>query len=122
MSDEGESGDDSDSDSDEERVTAGNFERKARELDKQAALDAELDAQELREAALELGSDDEDMLEEEDDDEKGQGDGDGFELPTPEEREEERRSGAQDLQMVKHRMEHCARVLSKFSKLGAKNR
>ena len=119
---ESESEDDADSDSDEERITAANFERKARELDKQAALDAELDAQELREAALELDSDDEALLEEDEADETGQGDGDGFELPTAEEREEERRSGAQDLQVVKHRMEHCARVLSKFSKLGAKNR
>ena len=122
LSDEESSEGSSHSDSDEERITAANFERKARELDKQAALDAELDAQELREAALAIGSDDEEMVSEGEEDETGQGDGDGLELPTAEEREEERRSGAQDLQVVKHRMEHCARVLTKFSKLGAKGR
>lgn len=58
----------------------------------------------------------------EDMDETGEGDGDGFELPTAEEREEERKTGAQDLGFVQRRLRHCARVLSNFGRLGAKDR
>ncbi|KAH8117345.1 NOL1/NOP2/sun family RNA met [Phellopilus nigrolimitatus] len=116
--------DDSDADSDEERITAVNFEARARALDEQAALDAELDAEELRQAALAYGSDEDEMegQGEDDMDETGQGDGDGFVLPTAEEREEERKSGVQDLGAVQRRLRHCARVLSKFGKLGGKDR
>ena len=37
-------------------------------------------------------------------------------------REEERKTGAQDLGVVHRRMKHCARVLSNFGKLAAKDR
>ena len=105
------------------------MEARARALDEQAARDAELDAEELRKAALAYGSDDDDLDEadfngdgDEGMDENGGGDGDGFILPTPEEREEERRTGAQDLSTVNKRMKHCARVLANFGKLGAKDK
>lgn len=114
----------SNEDSDEERITAANFEARARALDEKAILDAELDAEELRQAALAQGSDDDEVVGENDVDmdEAGEGDGDGLVLPTAEEREEERKTGAQDLNMVHRRMKHCARVLSNFKRLGAKDR
>lgn len=103
------------------------MEARSRALEEQAARDAEIDAEELRQAALAYGSDledDEEMAGGRDDemDEMGDGDGDGFALPTAEEREEERKTGAQDLSAVHRRMKHCARVLSNFRKLGAKDR
>lgn len=103
------------------------MEARSKALEEQAARDAELDAEELREAAMAYGSDMEDDMDMEgagDDemDEMGGGDGDGFELPTAEEREEERKTGAQDLGVVHRRMKHCARVLSNFRKLAAKDR
>ncbi|KAL5533139.1 NOP2 [Sanghuangporus sanghuang] len=117
----------SDIDSDGQRITAANFESRTRALDEQAARDAELDAEELRQAALGRASDDElDEMDgtpsDEDMDETGQGEGEELVLPTAEEREEERRTGAQDLGLVQRRMRHCARVLSNFRKLGAKDR
>ena len=103
------------------------MEARSKALEEQVARDAELDAEELREAAMAYGSDMEDDMDMEgagDDemDEMGDGDGDGFELPTAEEREEERKTGAQDLGVVHRRMKHCARVLSNFGKLAAKDR
>ena len=113
---------DSEEDSDDERITAANFEAKARALDERALLDAELDAEELRQAALAHDSDDEMVDDDVDMDEAGEGDGDGLVLPTAEEREEERKTGAQDLNMVHRRMKHCARVLSNFKRLCSKDR
>ena len=121
-SEESDSEEDSEEDSDDERITAANFEAKARALDERALLDAELDAEELRQAALAHDSDDEMMDDDVDMDEAGEGDGDGLVLPTAEEREEERKTGAQDLNMVHRRMKHCARVLSNFKRLGSKDR
>lgn len=107
---------DSEEDSDEERITAANMEARTRALDEQAALDAEIDAEELRNAAAAIGDDDSEM------DEAGDGDGDGLQLPTAEEREEEKKTGASDLGLVMRRLQHCARVLNNFKKLGAKDR
>ena len=56
----------SNEDSDEERITAANFEARARALDEKAILDAELDAEELRQAALAQGSDDDEVVGEND--------------------------------------------------------
>lgn len=103
------------------------MEARSRALELQAARDAEIDAEELRKAAMAYGSDIEDDEEmagtgDAEMDEMGDGDGDGFVLPSPEEREEERKTGAQDLSVVHRRMKHCARVLSNFRKLGAKDR
>lgn len=103
------------------------MEARSRALEEQAVRDAEIDAEELRKAALAYGSDledDEEMVggRDEEMDEMGDGDGDGFALPTAEEREEERKTGASDLSAVHRRMKHCARVLSNFRKLGAKDR
>ncbi|KAI5122078.1 hypothetical protein M0805_006060 [Coniferiporia weirii] len=122
--------DESDADSDEDHTTAANFEARARALDEQAARDAELDADELRQAALAFDSDEEfgamDGDSNGDDDmngaEKGDNSNDAFVLPTAEEREEERKTGVQDLGAVQHRMRHCARVLSNFKRLGSKDR
>lgn len=117
--------DESDTDSDEERVTAANFEARARALDEQAILDAELDAEELRQAALGDASGEElDDLADvaADGDDAGEGDGEGFVLPSAEDREAERKSGAQDLVEVQHRMRQCARVLSNFKRFSAKDR
>lgn len=110
--------DSSEMDSDEERITAANMEARARALDAQAELDAELDAEELRQLAEEHDSE----LDVEGADEGEGDDEDEFVLPTAEERDSERKSGAQDLVAVQHRMRQCARVLSNFKRLGAKGR
>ena len=98
-----------------DRLTAANIEARTRALDEKAALDAELDAEELRRAA-EAGLDDDLM------DEVADGDGDGLTLPTVEEREEERKAGGSELPQVHRRMQHCARVLNDFKRLGEKDR
>lgn len=85
-----------------------------------------MDAEELRREALGAGSDDDfDGLDGVGGDAEMEGTGEEGEeivLPTAEEREEERRTGAQDLGLVQRRMRHCARVLSSFKKLAAKDR
>lgn len=107
---------DSDSDSsDDERVTAVNMESRARALDEEAMLEAQLDDEELLNAAA-LDGENADM------DELGDGDGEGFVLPSIEEREIEKQRGGPELADVQHRMQICARVLSNFKKLGARDR
>lgn len=76
--------DSDDSNEDENiRVTMANMEARSRALDETAAADAELDAEELRQAAVEAEDEDDDM----NDDLEVDGE---FRLPTPAERDEEK--------------------------------
>lgn len=106
----------SDEDADEEdgHITMANMEERSRALDAQAAREAELDVQEMQDAAP---ADEDGDVEMEDGDEEGE----PFHLPTAEEREEERK-GVSDVQVVKSRMRHCVRVLRNFKKLVEKDR
>ncbi|KAG9318794.1 putative NOP2-nucleolar protein [Chiua virens] len=99
-----------------EEVTMGNMEKLSRALDAEAAREAELDLEEIQNAAL-AGEEDEDTGME-DDDEDG---GEPFQLPTAEEREEEKQ-GVSDVQVVRRRMRHCVKVLGSFKKFAEKNR
>lgn len=90
-----------------------NMERKAKALDQQLEEDAQLDLEEMQQAAEEDEDDEDDM------DEEFEG---GFELPSAEEREAERKSGGTDLAGVQRRIRMCARVLSSFKKRAAPGR
>lgn len=110
---------DSDNSEDEELgdgpVTMSNMEKRSRALDAQALHEAELEMQELQEAAAE----DEEMADE------GAGldeDGEVFTLPTSEEREEEKKRGGPEVHIVQRRMRECVRVLDNFKKLAAPGR
>lgn len=109
---------DEDSGEGDEHVTMGNMEKLSRALDAEAAREAELDIEEMQNAAL-AENEDEDAgmgAEEEEEDE-----GEPFRLPTTEEREEEKK-GVSDVQVVQRRMRHCVRVLCNFKKLAEKDR
>lgn len=109
---------DEDSGEEDEHVTMGNMEKLSRALDAEAAHEAELDIEEMQNAALAEEDEDEDAgLEDED----GEEEGEPFRLPTAEEREEEKK-GVSDVQVVQHRMRHCVRVLRNFKKLSEKDR
>jgi ribosomal RNA methyltransferase Nop2 len=97
-----------------------NMEARSRALDAKAALEANLDVEEIQLAALQ-GQDEED---DDDVDMDGEIDDDGetFHLPTAEEREEERKSGGPDIHVVQRRMRECVRALGNFKKLAAKGR
>jgi hypothetical protein len=105
-------------------VTMANMEARSRALDAQALADAELDVEELQDAAL--GESDHDM--DNDIDIDGEEDGNGeidaepFHLLTPEEREEEKKKGGPDVHVVQRRIRECVRVLGKSKKLAAKGR
>lgn len=95
--------------SDEEApITGQNIEARSRALDKQAALDAALDDEEIQKNAVPLADGEEYM--------------EVFELPTAEEREEEKKRGGPDVQEVQRRMRECARVLGDFKRFGDKSR
>ena len=110
---------DEDSDEEGERITMGNMEKLSRALDAEAARDAELDIEEMQNAALAEGDEDEHEGIEDEDGEEGEGE--PFRLPTAEEREEEKK-GVSDVQVVQRRMRHCVRVLRNFKKLAEKDR
>ncbi|KAH9951876.1 NOL1/NOP2/sun family RNA met [Amylocystis lapponica] len=117
---------DSDSDSESEDdgpVTIANMEARSRALDAKAAAEAELDAEELRDAEL-AGEEDDDLADEDDVDEEGEGeeDGEAFHLPSAAEREEEKQNGGPDVHVVQRRMRECVRVLSNFKKRAAQGR
>lgn len=117
---------DGDSGEEDERVTMGNMEKLSRALDAEAAREAELDIEEMQDAAL---AEDEDenagMEDEEEEEEEEEGDDDDdsepFRLPTAEEREEEKK-GVSDVQVVQRRMRQCVRVLRNFKKLAEEDR
>ena len=81
-----------------------------------------LDARTKRDAELDLGINQEDEEMDEDDDEGGEGDLVTFDLPTAEEREAEAKNGGPELHEVQRRIQDCARVLSDFKALAAKDR
>ncbi|KAG1891247.1 NOL1/NOP2/sun family RNA met [Suillus subluteus] len=95
------SDEDSDDESDNEDgpITAKNIESRSRALDEKAAHEAELDMEEMQNAALEGSDEDVDMEGEEEDAE-------AFHLPTAEEREEEKNRVA-DVHVVQRRMREC---------------
>jgi ribosomal RNA methyltransferase Nop2 len=115
------------SDNDEDGpVTMANMEARSRALDDQALAEAELDVAELQDAAaLGEGDNDDDAdidTDGEEEDENGVVGGEPFNLPTAQEREEEKKRGGPDVQLVQRRMRECVRVLSKFRKLAEKGR
>ncbi|KAK0197210.1 NOL1/NOP2/sun family RNA met [Armillaria mellea] len=117
-------GSDKSSDSDGEEsdedgpTTMANMEARSRALDAKAAAEAELDAEELQQAAFDEGDDDFDM----DDDVDEVDEEDKFRLPTAAEREEEKKSGGPDVHLVQRRMRECVRVLGRFKKLAEPGR
>lgn len=94
------SSDDEDSDA---PITAKNMERKSKALDKRAAREAELDAEELA-APAEEGAEGPSFLD----------------LPTAEEREQEKEGGGVPVQELLRRIQDCAKVLGDFKKLATK--
>lgn len=110
------SSDESDVGDDEDRITMANMEARSRALDARAALDADLEAEELQDAA-ELEEDEDENME------KGMDeDGEPFQLPSAEEREAERKSGGPDVHVVQRRMRECVRILGNFKRLASKER
>ncbi|KAI0362260.1 NOL1/NOP2/sun family RNA met [Trametes cingulata] len=122
------SSDESDEDEDEDGpVTIKNMEARSRALDAKAAREAELDMEEMRQAALagEMSDDDLADVDDVDMDEEGEGgeEGeDGFVLPTAEELEEEKKRGGPDVHTVQRRMRECVRVLGNFKRYAGKGR
>ncbi|KAI0831454.1 NOL1/NOP2/sun family-domain-containing protein [Trametes gibbosa] len=122
----------SSSDSDEEDeedgpITMKNMEARSRALDTKAAREAELNAEETRQAELagEMSDDDLADADDIDMDEEGEGgeEGEGsLVLPTTEELEEEKKRGGPDVQTVQRRMRECVRILGNFKKFAAKGR
>ncbi|KAI6103471.1 NOL1/NOP2/sun family-domain-containing protein [Pisolithus sp. B1] len=93
-----------------------NMEARSRAIDEEAAREAELDLEEVQNAAAEEGDEDIDMVS---DDEETKGE--PFHLPTAEEREEEKK-GVADVHVVQKRMRYCARVLGNFKRLAEEGR
>lgn len=114
---------DSDASEDEEdKITMANMEARSRALDSKAAREAELDLEEVQQAALE-GEDDADSLDGEADEEgDGEDGGEAFELPTPEEREQEKAAGGPQVHIVQRRMRECVRVLSNLKRYASTGR
>ncbi|KAM5533269.1 hypothetical protein V8D89_013046 [Ganoderma adspersum] len=119
------SSDESDEDEDDEDgpVTMKNIEARSRALDAKAAREAELDIEEMQQAAL-AGEESGDDFADADMDEEGEGEegSEEFVLPTAEEREGEKKKGGPDVHTVQRRMRECVRVLGSFKRLAAKGR
>jgi ribosomal RNA methyltransferase Nop2 len=117
------SSDAEDSDEDDDgHITMANMEARSRALDAKAALEANLDAEEMQLAALGDQNDDEEDVDM--DGEIGNDDEDDevFQLPNAAEREEEKKTGGPDVHIVQRRMRECVRVLGNFKGLAAKER
>jgi 25S rRNA (cytosine2870-C5)-methyltransferase len=116
----------SDSDTDENEdedapITASKFAARSRALDARAAREAQLDAEELQNAAqVEAdefeGVDDMDVDEEEVDAPGAE----GFVLPTAEEHAEEKKSGGPEVHVVQKRMRECVRILKRWKVSGVR--
>ncbi|KAI0281450.1 NOL1/NOP2/sun family-domain-containing protein [Russula aff. rugulosa BPL654] len=121
-SDDNSSDSDTDENEDEDApITASNFAARSRALDARAAREAQLDAEELQNAAL-VEADEFDGVEDMDDDED-EVDAPGAEdfiLPTTEERAEEKRSGGPEVHVVQKRMRECVRILKRWKVSGAR--
>jgi len=95
-----------------------NMAARSKALESRAELEAELDAQEIREEALAAEEDEDQMsVDAEDEDSVGP-----FRLPTAEEREEEKAKGGPDVHLVQLRMRQCVHVLNKFKSRAEKGR
>lgn len=120
--DSDDSASDSDTDENEDEdapITASNFAARSRALDARAAREAQLDAEELQNAA-QVEADEFDGVEDMDDDED-EVDAPGAEdfiLPTTEERAEEKRSGGPEVHIVQKRMRECVRILKRWKVSG----
>ena len=106
---------------DDEPVTMANMAARSRQLDALAVAEAEMDA-ELLHAVVENDEDDDEMATDGEEDANGDIDAEPFHLPTPAERDEEKAKGGPDVQVVQRRMQHCIRVLAKFSQRAEKGR
>lgn len=110
--------DDSSSDEDEEDedgpVTMANMEARSRALDEKAAREAQLDLEEVQDAARAGGEEDDDF-EGGEEGEEGE-ETEGFQLPTAEEVEEEKKVGGPQVHVVQRRMRECVRILDNFKK------
>ena len=106
---------------DDEPVTMANMAARSRKLDALAVAEAEMDA-ELLHAVVENDEDDDEMATDGEEDANGDIDAEPFHLPTPAERDEEKAKGGPDVQVVQRRMQHCIRVLAKFSQRAEKGR
>lgn len=111
-----------DSEDDDGLTTMANMEARSRALDAKAALEANLDVEEIQLAALQGQGEEEDDDDDVDMDGETDDDGEAFHLPTVEEREEERKSGGPDVHVVQRRMRECVRTLGNFKKMAAKGR
>ncbi|KAI0082735.1 NOL1/NOP2/sun family putative RNA met [Panus rudis PR-1116 ss-1] len=112
--------DSSDEEDEEERITMANMEARSRALDAQAAREAELDLEEIRQAAQAEDEEDfEGIADEGDEDDEG---GEEFQLPTAEELEAEKAAGGPQVHVVQRRMRECVRVLSNFKRYASKGR
>lgn len=113
---------DEDEDEDEEDVdgpvTMANMEARSRAMDAKAVHEAELDAEEMRHAEVDEGSDDDELPDIDD----GDGEEEAFRLPTAEEREEEKKTGGPQVHTVQRRMRECVRVLGNFKNKAEKGR
>lgn len=102
------------------KTTIANMEARSRAMDAEAAREAELNVQELQDAAAAgevEGEDLEDMDGDEDDDDEG-GPSEPVKILTPEEREAEKKAGGPEVFTVQRRLRHCVRVLQNFKRLG----
>ena len=91
-----------------------NMEARSRALDAEALAEAERDMEEQQAAPADEEADV--------DVDGGAEDGEAFHLPTPQEREEEKKVGGPDVQLVQRRMRECVRILGNFKKLASKGR
>ncbi|GJE87185.1 NOL1/NOP2/sun family putative RNA methylase [Phanerochaete sordida] len=113
------SDDDEEEDDEDGPITMANMEARSRALDARAAREAELDAEEMRQAEQ---ASDEELADEDMDEDADEADGGEFQLPTAEEREEEKNAGGPQLHVVQRRMRECVSVLNNFKKRAAKGR
>ncbi|TRM61895.1 NOL1/NOP2/sun family-domain-containing protein [Schizophyllum amplum] len=114
---------DEETDDEDGPITMANMEARSRALDAKALADADLDAEDLRNAGMLVDGDDEDVdMDDDEVDEEGDDDEEKFRLPTAAEREEEKKQGGIDVHSVQRRMRECVRVLGKFNKLAEKGR
>jgi len=117
--------DSSDDEDEDGPVTMANMEARSRALDAQALAEAELDLDEHNYTALRKEGDEsegEDVDMDGEEDENGVVEEEPFHLPTPQEREEEKKNGCPDVQLVQRRMQACVRTLGKFRKFADKGR
>ena len=99
------------------KTTIANMEARSRAMDAQAAMEAELDMQELQVAAA-AGDMEGDDFDEVDGDAEDGGPSEPVKVLTTEEREVEKKAGGPDVITVQRRLRHCVRVLENFKKFG----